>query len=158
MLNESAFVAIGFVIFVALAYKKIASAVADMLDQRSAAIRTQLEEAKTLREDAAAELAKYQKLQRDASKEAKNIIANAEAAAERIRQAAEERAKDSVARRGAQANAKIKAAEEALLAELRNRAAVLASEAAATIIAEQLDAKASLKLVDDALAQISARP
>ena len=158
MLNESAFVAIGFVIFVALAYKKIASAVADMLDQRSAAIRTQLEEAKTLREEAAAELAKYQKLQRDASKEAKNIIANAEAAAERIRQAAEERAKDSVARRGAQANAKIKAAEEALLAELRNRAAVLASEAAATIIAEQLDAKASLKLVDDALAQISARP
>lgn len=158
MLDESAFVAIGFVIFVALAYKKIASAVADMLDQRSAAIRTQLEEAKTLREDAAAELAKYQKLQRDASKEAKNIIANAEAAAERIRQAAEERAKDSVARREAQANAKIKAAEEALLAELRNRAAVLASEAAATIIAEQLDAKASLKLVDDALAQISARP
>jgi F-type H+-transporting ATPase subunit b len=158
MLDESAFVAIGFVIFVALAYKKIASAVADMLDQRSAAIRTQLEEAKTLREDAAAELAKYQKLQRDASKEAKNIIANAEAAAERIRQAAEERANDSVARREAQANAKIKAAEEALLAELRNRAAVLASEAAATIIAEQLDAKASLKLVDDALAQISARP
>lgn len=158
MLDESAFVAIGFVIFVALAYKKIASAVADMLDQRSAAIRTQLEEAKTLREEAAAELAKYQKLQRDASKEAKNIIANAEAAAERIRQAAEERAKDSVARREAQANAKIKAAEEALLAELRNRAAVLASEAAATIIAEQLDAKASLKLVDDALAQISARP
>ena len=158
MLDESAFVAIGFVIFVALAYKKIASAVADMLDQRSAAIRTQLEEAKTLREDAAAELAKYQKLQRDASKEAKNIIANAEAAAERIRQAAEERAKDSVARREAQANAKIKAAEEALLAELRNRAAVLASEAAAAIIAEQLDAKASLKLVDDALAQISARP
>ncbi len=97
-------------------------------------------------------------MQRDASKEAKNIIANAEAAAERIRQAAEERAKDSVARREAQANAKIKAAEEALLAELRNRAAVLASEAAATIIAEQLDAKASLKLVDDALAQISARP
>ncbi len=46
MLDESAFVAIGFVIFVALAYKKIASAVADMLDQRSAAIRTQLEEAK----------------------------------------------------------------------------------------------------------------
>jgi len=158
MLDESAFVAIGFVIFVALAYKKIASAVADMLDQRSAAIRTQLEEAKTLREEAAAELTKYQKLQRDASKEAKNIIANAEAAAERIRQVAEERAKDSLARREAQANAKIKAAEEALLAELRNRAAVLASEAAANIISEKLDAQASLKLVDDALAQISARP
>jgi len=158
MLDESAFVAIGFVIFVALAYKKIASAVADMLDQRSAAIRTQLEEAKTLREEAAAELTKYQKLQRDASKEAKNIIANAEAAAERIRQVAEERAKDSLARREAQANSKIKAAEEALLAELRNRAAVLASEAAANIIAEKLDAQASLKLVDDALAQISARP
>jgi len=158
MLDESAFVAIGFVIFVALAYKKIASAVADMLDQRSAAIRTQLEEAKTLREEAAAELTKYQKLQRDASKEAKNIISNAEAAAERIRQVAEERAKDSLARREAQANAKIKAAEEALLAELRNRAAVLASEAAANIIAEKLDAQASLKLVDDALAQISARP
>ena len=158
MFDESAFVAIGFVIFVALAYKKIASAVADMLDQRSVAIRSQLEEAKTLREEAAAELAKYQKLQRDASKEAKNIIANAEAAAERIRQAAEERAKESVARREAQANAKIKAAEEALLVELRNRAAMLASEAAANIIAEKLDAEASLKLVDDALAQISARP
>ena len=158
MLDESAFVAIGFIIFVALAYKKIASAVADMLDQRSAAIRTQLDEAKTLRDEAAAELAKYQKLHRDASKEAKNIIANAEAAAERIRQAAEERAKESVTRREAQANAKIKAAEEALLTELRTRAAVLASEAAANIIAEQLDAKASLKLVDDALAQISARP
>lgn len=157
MLNESAFVAIGFIIFVALAYKKIAAALASMLDERSAGIKSQLDEAKSLREEAAAELAKYQKLQRDAAKEAKTIIANAEAAAERIREQAAEKAKESIARREAQAAAKIKAAEQALVTELRGRAAMLASEAAASLIAEKLDSNASLKLVDEALEQISGR-
>ena len=48
-----------------------------MLDDRADKIRQELEEAQRLREDAQATLASYQRRQRDALKEAEDIIAHA---------------------------------------------------------------------------------
>ena len=57
--------------------------------KRTEEIKSTLDEAKSLREEAQAELKKYQRLHREASDEAEKITANAIAAAEKIRTDAE---------------------------------------------------------------------
>ena len=123
---ESVWVAVGFVVFIALVWRKAGAAIGGMLDERSAKILADLEEAKTLRDEAVAELKTYQRLHREAADEAKAIIKTAETTAERIRETAEKKAVAAVKRREQQADAKIKAAEASMIAELRDRAASLA--------------------------------
>ena len=93
---ESVWVAVAFVFFVVLVWKKAGAVLANMLDERSEKIRTDLEEAKTLRDAAINELQNYQRLHREAADEAKAIIKNAEITAERIRETAEKNANDVV--------------------------------------------------------------
>ena len=151
---ESVWVAVAFVSFVVLVWKKAGAVLATMLDERSEKIRTDLEEAKTLRDEAISELQNYQRLHREAADEAKAIIKNAEITAERIRETAEKNASDAVKRREAQATAKIKAAEANMVAELRERAASLAVATATEIITSKLDKDASLAMIDEAAAEI----
>jgi len=151
---ESVWVAVAFIFFVVLVWKKAGAVLATMLDERSEKIRTDLEEAKTLRDEAISELQNYQRLHREAADEAKAIIKNAEITAERIRETAEKNASDAVKRREAQATAKIKAAEANMVAELRERAASLAVATATEIITSKLDKDASLAMIDEAAAEI----
>ena len=60
----------------------------------------------------------------------------------------------AIKRREQQANAKIKAAEASMLAELRERAAVLAVATATEVITGKLDKEAGLALVDSAATEI----
>ena len=76
-LGASGWVAVAFIIFVIAAIKPVVSKVGGMLDVKSAAIGAQLKEAEALREEAQAALANYQRLQRDALKEAEDIVAHA---------------------------------------------------------------------------------
>ena len=62
LINEGIWVAISFVVFVALVWKKAGAALAAMFDSRADEIRSTLEEARTLRDQAQSELKKYQKL------------------------------------------------------------------------------------------------
>ena len=151
---ESVWVAVGFVVFIALVWRKAGAAIGGMLDERSAKIRANLEEAKTLRDEAVAELKTYQRLHREAADEAKAIVKAAEATADRIRETAEKKAVAAVKRREQQADAKIKAAEASMIAELRDRAASLAIATASEIITTKLDEKSSFALVDKATAEI----
>ena len=151
---ESIWVAVGFVVFIALVWRKAGAAIGGMLDERSAKIRANLEEAKTLRDEAVAELKTYQRLHREAADEAKAIVKAAEATADRIRETAEKKAVAAVKRREQQADAKIKAAEASMIAELRDRAASLTIATASEIITTKLDEKSSLALVDKATAEI----
>lgn len=151
---ESVWVAVAFVFFVILVWKKAGAVLATMLDERSEKIRSDLEEAKNLRDAAITELHNYQRLHREAADEAKVIIKNAEITAERIRETAEKNANDAVKRREAQATAKIKAAEANMVAELRERAASLAVATATEIISSKLDKDASLAMIDEAAAEI----
>lgn len=154
VLNESTFVAVGFTLFVILVWRKAGSAIGGMLDERTAKIKAELEEAKALREEAAAELQKFQRLAREAADEAKTILANAEATAERITKLAHEKAEASVARRETQAAMKIEAAEAAVIADLRAQSATLAITAAKHVMAEKLDSDASLALIEASVKQL----
>lgn len=151
---ESIWVAVGFIVFVALIWRKVGAALSSMLDERSDKIKSDLEEARSLRESALEELHQFQRLHREAADEAKAILKTAEITAERIRENAEKTAAETVKRREQQATAKIKAAEVAMVNELRERAANLAVATATEIISTKLDEAASLALVDSAAAEI----
>ena len=151
---ESVWVAVGFVVFIALVWRRVGAALSGMLDERSAKISAELNEAQALRDEALEELKNFQRLHREAADEAKAIVKAAEVTAERIRETAEKKAVAAVKRREQQANAKIKAAEASMLAELRDRAASLAIATATEIISSKLDEENSLALIDKATAEI----
>ena len=151
---ESVWVAVGFVVFLALVWRKVGATLGGILDERSAKIRADLDEAQALRDEALAELKKYQHLHRKAADEAAAIVKAAEATAARIRETAEKKAIAAVKRREQQADAKIKAAQASMVAELRDRATSLAIATAAEIITSKLDEKMSLTLIDKSTAEI----
>ena len=154
--DESAWVALGFVIFVAIIWRKVGSALATLLDNRTQKIRGELSQAENLRIEAEAELKKFKTLQDEAIKDAKQIVADAKLAADRIRETAVEKAEESIKRREAQAKAKIAAAEAAVINELRTKATDLAISASKEVLAAELDAELGASMIDDSLTQIAA--
>ena len=155
-LDEGAWVALGFAIFVILVWKKAGAALREMLDARSDKIRTELEEAEALRKEAKAQLDSFKGMKKEAEEEAKNIIANANLAAKRIRENAAAKAEENIARREAQAAEKIKASEAAMVGEIKAKTAHLAAQAARQIIIDKLDEKTALQLIDQSVEQIAA--
>ena len=154
--DESAWVALGFIIFIAIVWRKVSAALSSLLDNRAEKIKTELNEAENLRAEAQADLKKFQKLQKEAVADAKRIVADAQAAADRIREAAAEKAEESIKRRETQAKAKIAAAEAAVISELRDRATSLAISASKDVLAAELDADLSASMIDNSLSQITA--
>ncbi len=151
---ESVWVAVGFLVFIVLIWRKVGAALGTMLDERSAKIRVELQEAEALRNEAMAELKNYQRLHHEAADEVKVILNAAETTAAHIRKIAEENAIVAIKRREQQATAKIKAAEANVIKELRDRASSLAITTATEIINAKLDEQASLALVDKAVLEI----
>ena len=80
LINEGIWVAIPL-LSLSRCLEKAGAALAAMFDSRADEIRSTLEEARTLRDQAQSELKKYQKLNREAAAEAEQITANAMAAA-----------------------------------------------------------------------------
>jgi len=143
-------VALAFVCFVGLlAYIGAHRRVFDALDARQARIRSELDEARRLREEAQSLLAEFERKGREAETEAEGIIASAKAEAERLAGEAKTRAEDFVARRTKMADAKIAQAEAQALADVRSAAAEAAVAAAEKILA----VAAKGKVAEDLLAR-----
>ena len=154
--DESAWVALGFIIFIAIVWRKVGSALSDILDNRVNKIKNELAEAETLRIEAEKELKKFQVMQNEAVEDAKRIIGDAHEAAERIRNAAVEKAKESIKRRENQAKAKIAASEAAVLAELKMRATSIAISASKEILVSELNDELNSSIIDESISQIKA--
>ncbi|MEI8394407.1 MAG: F0F1 ATP synthase subunit B [Rhodospirillaceae bacterium] len=149
MLNDATFwVAVAFVLFVAVTYKRAGAAIFSALDQRGTRIRQELEEAQRLREDAQAVLEKCQKRQLEAESEAEKIIAHAHEDAARVRARAEAEAQAAVKRREAQALDRIAQAESQALAEVRNVVADVTIEATKRLLADRLASGMPDTLID----------
>lgn len=154
-LSDSAtWVLVAFLIFAAFAIWKGWAPLMAALDKRSDAIKAELEEARTLREEAQALLAEYQRKQRDASDEADKIIQHANEEAARVRAKSEEDLKDSLARREQQARDRIAQAEAQAIADVRNTAADVALKATAEIIRSKLGSDAADKLVNETIEKL----
>jgi F-type H+-transporting ATPase subunit b len=148
-------VAIAFLFFVALLlYVKVPKLIATALDKRSAAIATQIDEARRLREESEALLAQYQRKEREAQAEAQEIVAHAEAEAKRLAADAQKALEASIARREQLAVEKIAQAEAAAVKEVRTVAVEVATEAARKVIAASIDAGKNNVLVEDAIREL----
>ena len=71
--DETAWVAIAFLIFIALVWKKASKAITEILDSRALLIENELKEAKSLKEEALEELRKSLQTQKNVSDEADKI-------------------------------------------------------------------------------------
>jgi len=150
-------VAVAFVLVIAMVFRPVAKSVAATLDARAAKIRTQIEEARKLREDAQALLAEYQRKQRDAMAEAEKIIAQARQDAARLKIDAEKDLENAIARRKQQALDRIAQTEAQAVAEVRNTAVDVAMAAAEKLIQSGLDPAKKQALADKAISELSSR-
>lgn len=159
MLHDSTFwVLVAFVIFFGfLFYLKVPGQLTRTLDERAEKIRHELEEAEKLHRDAQHLFAEYQRKQRNALKEAADIVAAAEAEARRIAQAAEGDLKQALARRQQQAEDKIAQAERAALREVRDTAVDLAVAAAGAVLQQTLQGSAAQAQTERAIAEVRAK-
>lgn len=149
--NPENWVALGFVVFVALVAKRAYQFIAGFLDQRSAAIKANLDEAVRLREEAQSLLASYERKHRQAESEALDIIARAKSEAESMAKDAAQAIEDSVKRRSELAMDRIAQAEAKALKEVRETAIDVAIRGAERLIAQELDEAKADKMVDDAI-------
>ncbi len=150
-------VALAFVLTVAYISRPIWRAMSTSLDERADKIRTQIEEARKLREDAQALLAEYQRKQRDALSEAEAIVAQAKEDAARMKQQAEKDLEHSIERRKAQALDRIAQSEAQALASVRNTAVDVAVAAAEKLITDKMNADQQAALVDQSIKDLGSR-
>jgi len=156
MLLEAEFwVAASFLILLAVfGYLGVHRTLAKALDERQARIKAELDEARRLKEEAAALLADYQRRQQDAEREAEQIIATARAEAERTAADARGKMDDFVARRRKMAEAKIAQAEVQALADVRAAAAEAATAAAERILAQTVKGKIAADLLTQGIEDV----
>lgn len=151
-------VAVSFVGFIALIiYFGAPKMIAKALDERADGIRTELDEARRLREEAQNLLAEYQRKQRDAEAEAEGIVAQAKHEAELLATEAREKLKDTLARRTKLAEDKIAQAEAQAIKDVRSRAADVAIQAAGKLIADELSKDKAAGLIDESIKGLAAK-
>jgi F-type H+-transporting ATPase subunit b len=157
-LNPGGWVALAIlIVFALLIWKKVPGAVGRALDSKIALIRDQLAEAESLRKEAQALKAEYEKKAKSVDKDRETLIARARHEATEIVAKAKTDAEALIERRTRMAKDKIAAEERSAVEQLRSAAAGAAARAAARIIAERHDAAADAKVVDQAIKEIAGR-
>lgn len=156
--NSNFVVLIAFLVFIGiLLYAKVPGRLGAMLDGRAAQIKAELEEAKTLREEAKALLSSYEKKQKEVQEQAERIVSAAKDEAMAAAAQAKADLKTSIARRLAAAEEQIAAAEAGAIREVRERAITVAVAAAGDLLAKQMTAEGAAASIDAAIAQVDAK-
>ena len=145
------FMALCIIIGVA-AWKGIFKTMGKGLDDRADAIAKELDDAKTLREEAQALLASFKRKQAEAEELAKSIVEQARIDAEDMAKQTRADFKERLARRSEMAEAKIASAEAQAMADVKSRAVDLATKAAEQIIREQFKTADHTALVKEGIA------
>jgi F-type H+-transporting ATPase subunit b len=153
--DQKLWIAISFFIFVGIAYKLAGKAISRGLDNKIEEIKTEIENAERLRVEAQELLAQYQRKQRDAEKEAAEMIEHAKQQAEQIKINAEKELAESMDRREDQLAERLKRIEENAIAEIQSHAADLAVTASQEMIVKTLDEKLNASLNEGTIKNIA---
>jgi F-type H+-transporting ATPase subunit b len=152
--NPETWVAIAFIIFVALSGKPLVRMIGKTLDARAARIKAELDEARALRDEAQKLLADYQKKQQEAKRDAEAIVRHARGEAERLKTEAAANLDAAFARREKMAMDKIAQAEAQAVADVRNHAIDVAVAAAEQLLKSKTDAQRGERLIDSAIGEL----
>ena len=156
--NTNFIVLLAFILFIGvLFYFKVPKLLGGMLDKRAEAIRSELDEARKLREEAQSILASYERRQKEVQEQADRIVESArkEAEAEAIK--AREALEVTVARRLAAAEEQIASAQSSAERAVRDKAIKVAVAAARNVIASQMTAASAGKLIDSAIGEVGSK-
>ena len=153
--NTDFVVLLGFIVFIAvLFYFKVPGMIGGALDNRAAGIKSELDEARALHEEARSLLASYERKQREVQGQADAIVAAAKEDAALAAEQAKVDLEKSIARRLAAAQDQIASAEASAVKEVRDQAVSVAVSAASTVLAKQMTAAQANKLIDSAIADV----
>ena len=158
-MSADLFVLVGFLIFFGiLFYMGVPGLITKALDDRSALIKAELEEARRLKEEAQALLAEYQAKREGAEQEAQAIVEQARKDAQLMAQETRTAMEETIKRRTRMAEDKIARAEEQAASDVRGAAADLAVEAARDLIQSRMqDGSAAGSMLDKSIAELKAR-
>jgi F-type H+-transporting ATPase subunit b len=143
--------AVSFAIFLALLYRKIVGGFLGMVDGRAERIRSEMDEARQLREDAETMLASYKARQQQAATEAQEIVTHARDQAIALRQRAAAELEEALRRREKQALDSIAQMEKAAVAEVRNITVDLAVSITSRVLTARIDRDVHGRLIADSL-------
>lgn len=154
MFDEKFFVALSFVTFIVLAFKPIKAAILKAIDSRIVKVKTDLEEAARLKDEAQALLNKFEKEHRRSLEEVQGILAHAREEAERVNKEAKEILEFALGKRTELAMQKIAQAEANVLTDLKSNALDITMDAARTLILENLSKEAAEEILSSAISDI----
>jgi len=153
--NSTFAVLIAFILFISLlVYLKVPGMIGGMLDKRAEGIESELNEARALREEAQTLLASYERKQKEVQEQAGRIVEHAKQEATEAAEQAKADLKETIARRLQAAEDQIASAEAGAVKEVRDKAVTVAISAARDVIAKQMTAADSNKLIDDAIGAV----
>ncbi len=156
--NTNFVVSIAFVLFVGvLLYLKVPKLISKMLDDRAAGIRTEIDEARALQEEAKTILASYERQRKEVVEQSASIIASAKSEAEAAAEQAKADLKETIARRLVAAQDQIKSAQDAAVREVKDKAVSVAIAAASDVINKGMAAKDANALIDAAIKDVGAK-
>jgi F-type H+-transporting ATPase subunit b len=157
-MDASFYALVGLVLFLALViYMKMPAQVTKALDDRASRIQNELDEARSLREEAQRLLAEYQRKREEAEAEAESIVAQARRDASLIADDARTKTEEFVKRREALAEQKIAQAESDAIGAVRAKAVEIAIAASAEVLGKGMDAKSAADSFKASLSEIKAR-
>lgn len=158
-LNNTDFVVLlGFLIFLGvLVYFGVPKTLMGLLDKRAEGIKSDLAEARELREEAQSLLASYERQQKEVQTQADRIVAAAREDAKANAEKAKADMAKSIERRIQAAKDQIVSAEEQAVRDVRNRAVTVAIAAARDVLSKKMDASRHNALVDDAISTVDAK-
>jgi len=145
--DETAWVAIAFILFFILIWKKGKQAILYILDERSSLIEKELNEAKSLKEEALEELRLALQNQKNVSDEAENLIKNAKETAKKIQEEANLKSLEMIKRKEEQAKQKILSLEAEAIKNIREITSSIVIESSKTYIKQKLDNKENINLI-----------
>jgi F-type H+-transporting ATPase subunit b len=156
-MDATFFALVGLILFfVLIAYLKVPGMVAKSLDERASRIQRELDEARSLREEAQRLLAEYQRRREEAEAEAEGIVEQAKRDAAHIAAEARTKTEEYIKRREAMAEQKIAQAESDAISEVRSRAVEIAIAASAELIGKSAGSQ-SADMFKASLAEIKSK-
>ena len=145
--DETAWVAIAFILFFVLVWKKGKKAILSLLDKRSSLIEKEHNEAKSLKEEALEELRLALQNQKNVSDEAENIIKDAKETANKIQEEANLKSLEMIRRKEEQAKQKILSLEAESIKKVRELTSRIVIESSKTYIKQKMDSKENVNLI-----------
>jgi len=143
--------------FVLLVYLKVPGTVTGTLDKRAETIRTELDDARRLREEAQSLLAEYQRKGREAETEAEEIVDQAKREAAALAGEAGRRLDEYVVSRTKLAEQKIAQAEAQAIQEVRALSANVSIAAAEKILGAKVKGAAADSLIARSIDEVKSK-